>query len=277
MILCTQYRTKYLLKTKHFPKLKPYLFTSDKCQDASAFLLAKFMSRLDLRETVLPAFFQQLFRFLDEANQKGENIKVLGVLKCIASIYKYGKREDLLKYTLPTLEQLIKHDLLATSQLSTVRKFHIKIVQRIGITFFKFKKDMCLYERGSRSLMHNVTKQANATPSLNSYTNNQEKKRGDDEFAQLDSSSNLDEEKIPNEIEDIIEQLLFGIKDKDTIVRWSSAKGIGRITNRLPKDMAEDVLVSLLDLFTFVEDGTNNIQRRSRFLLKVDQKSWPKF
>ncbi len=63
------------------------------------------------------------------------------------------------------------------------------------------------------------------------------------------------EEKIPNEIEDIIEQLLFGLKDKDTIVRWSSAKGIGRITNRLPKDMAEDVLVSVLDLFTFVEDG----------------------
>ena len=223
------------------------MFTSDKCQDASAFLLAKFMSRLDLRETVLPKFFDQLFQFLDESNKKGENIRVLGTLKCIASIYKYGKREDLLKYTLPTLEQLIKQDLLATSQLAIVRKFHIKIVQRIGTTFFKFKIAKWRYERGSRILMNNVVKQEQANALLNGNTNNQEKKRGEE--------SDLDDEKVPNEIEDIIEQLLFGLKDKDTIVRWSSAKGIGRITNRLPKDMAEDVLVSVLDLFTFVEDG----------------------
>jgi len=217
------------------------LFTSDKCQDASAFLLAKFMSRVDLRETVLPQFFLQLFQFLDESNKKGENIRVLGTLKCIACIYKYGKREDLLKYTLPTLEQLIRHDLLTTSQLAVVRKFHMKIVQRIGITFFRFKIAKWRYERGSRILMNNVLKQEQADLKKNKGN---EKENGE-----------VDEEKIPNEIEDIIEQLLFGLKDKDTIVRWSSAKGIGRITNRLPKDMAEDVLVSVLDLFTFVEDG----------------------
>lgn len=64
----------------------------------------------------------------------------------------------------------------------------------------------------------------------------------------------LDNEQIPEEIEEIIEQLLAGLRDKDTIVRWSSAKGIGRITNRLGLELAEDVLSSLLDLFTYVED-----------------------
>lgn len=63
-----------------------------------------------------------------------------------------------------------------------------------------------------------------------------------------------DSEQIPVEIEEIIEQLLSGLRDKDTIVRWSSAKGIGRITNRLGLEPAEDVLSSLLDLFTYVED-----------------------
>jgi hypothetical protein len=198
------------------------------------------MSRVDLRETVLPEFFLELFQYLDESNKRGENIRVLGTLKCLACIYKYGKREDLLKYTLPTLEHLIRHDLLATSQLAVVRKFHMKIVQRIGITFFRFKIAKWRYERGSRILMNNVLK----------------KEENDVKKTKVNEDDNdSGEEKIPNEIEDIIEQLLFGLKDKDTIVRWSSAKGIGRITNRLPKDMAEDVLVSVLDLFTFVEDG----------------------
>ncbi|NXF24598.1 TBCD protein, partial [Rhodinocichla rosea] len=47
------------------------------------------------------------------------------------------------------------------------------------------------------------------------------------------------------------EQLLVGLKDKDTIVRWSAAKGIGRITGRLPKELADDVIGSLLDCFSF--------------------------
>lgn len=45
-----------------------------------------------------------------------------------------------------------------------------------------------------------------------------------------------------------------GLKDQETIVRWSAAKGIGRITNRFSKEMASDVLASVLDLFTYVED-----------------------
>ena len=107
---------------------------------------------------MLPEFFLELFQYLDESNKRGENIRVLGTLKCLACIYKYGKREDLLKYTLPTLEHLIRHDLLATSQLAVVRKFHMKIVQRIGITFFRFKIAKWRYERGSRILMNNVLK-----------------------------------------------------------------------------------------------------------------------
>lgn len=58
---------------------------------------------------------------------------------------------------------------------------------------------------------------------------------------------------IPNEIEDIIQRLLDGLKDKDTIVRYSAAKGIGRICGRLPKELANDVVGSLWDLFSFGE------------------------
>ena len=184
----------------------------------------------------MPAFFDELFQHLRETIKSGNNIKQLGVLKCLANIYKYGKREELLKYTLPTLKQMIESDLLNNSQLTLIRKYHIKIIQRVGTTFFRVKVAKWRYERGSRILASNV------------------------QGGQGESMSKVDEEasdeQVPNEIEDIIEQLLLGLKDRDTVVRWSSAKGIGRITNRLPKEMAEDVLNSVLDLFTYVEDDS---------------------
>lgn len=44
---------------------------------------------------------------------------------------------------------------------------------------------------------------------------------------------------IPDELEDIVEALLCGLRDRDTVVRWSSAKGIGRITERLTQDLGK--------------------------------------
>ncbi|CAM9634190.1 unnamed protein product, partial [Ectocarpus sp. 8 AP-2014] len=61
---------------------------------------------------------------------------------------------------------------------------------------------------------------------------------------------------VPEELEDIVEALLCGLRDRDTVVRWSAAKGIGRITERLPRELADDVVCSVLDLFVEAEwDG----------------------
>ncbi|KAK1272673.1 hypothetical protein QJS04_geneDACA012360 [Acorus gramineus] len=55
---------------------------------------------------------------------------------------------------------------------------------------------------------------------------------------------------VPEIIEEIIELLLSGLRDSDTIVRWSAAKGIGRITARLTSALADDVLSSIIELFS---------------------------
>ena len=47
---------------------------------------------------------------------------------------------------------------------------------------------------------------------------------------------------VPEELEDVIEQLLTGLRDRDTVIRWSAAKGCGRITDRLPRGLADDRL-----------------------------------
>ena len=35
-----------------------------------------------------------------------------------------------------------------------------------------------------------------------------------------------DEYDVPEEVEDVIEELLAGLRDRETVVRWTDAKGI---------------------------------------------------
>jgi hypothetical protein len=54
---------------------------------------------------------------------------------------------------------------------------------------------------------------------------------------------------VPDEIQEIVGLLLQGLLDKDTIVRWSAAKGLARLAERLPRDFAEQIIDSVVDLF----------------------------
>lgn len=104
-----------------------------------------------------------------------------------------------------------------------IRKSKVKLAQRIGCIFLKPKVASWRYKRGSRTLSHLM--QANQ--------NQADTKDEDDEEM-------LDEDDINFEqLEAIIQLLLESLKDEDNVVRWSAAKGIGRITQRLTKDFAD--------------------------------------
>ncbi|CAJ0754798.1 11862_t:CDS:2, partial [Entrophospora sp. SA101] len=66
-----------------------------------------------------------------------------------------------------------------------------------------------------------------------------------------------EDEEIPDHIEEIIEILLNGLKHKDTVVHWSAAKGLGRLSQCLPQELADDVIGSLFELFS--ENAYNEI------------------
>ena len=51
---------------------------------------------------------------------------------------------------------------------------------------------------------------------------------------------------VAEEVEEVIEVLLTHLADTDTVVRWSAAKGIGRITGRLPLAFADEVIGAVL-------------------------------
>ncbi|GAA5987294.1 hypothetical protein JCM5350_008137 [Sporobolomyces pararoseus] len=54
---------------------------------------------------------------------------------------------------------------------------------------------------------------------------------------------------IPEEVEVILGELIEGLSHPDTIVRWSAAKYLSRLTSPLPPDFASTVIESILSLF----------------------------
>ncbi|KAI0732028.1 TBCD protein [Fomitopsis betulina] len=55
---------------------------------------------------------------------------------------------------------------------------------------------------------------------------------------------------VPDQLESVLEDLFTSLQDKDTLVRWSAAKAIARISERLPPDFARQVLENLINLFS---------------------------
>lgn len=62
-----------------------------------------------------------------------------------------------------------------------------------------------------------------------------------------------DEIQVPDAIEEIIEELLQALRSGGNDVRWSAAKGLGRVTNRLPKELADEVIGSVIDILNPLE------------------------
>ncbi|RMB92188.1 hypothetical protein DUI87_31299 [Hirundo rustica rustica] len=214
-----------------------YLVVSDKARDAAAVLVSKFIVRPDVRQSRMADFLDWVLSMLSKSSSQTMEGTVIvnGMLQALAQLFKHGKREDCLPYAATVLECLDNCKLSGSNQM-VLRKLGMKLVQRLGLTFVKPKVAKWRYQRGCRSLAANLQAQGAAV----------QNQRREVAAAEADDDEEYD---IPGEIENVVEQLLVGLKDKDTIVRWSAAKGIGRITGRLPKELADDVIGSLLDCF----------------------------
>lgn len=95
----------------------------------------------------------------------------------------------------------------------------------VGLVYLKPRLAKWRYQRGSRSLVHNLQQSA-------------------DEAFDLKNEHLIDETDdedivVPEEIEEIIEELLQALRSPSSDVRWSAAKGLGRVTNRLPKSLGK--------------------------------------
>ena len=175
---------------------------------------------------------------------------VPGVARALAAIFKLGTRGALLgvaERAWGDARDLAESPAAKGSAL--VRRLACKLAQRIGLLFLKPRVVAWRYERGARSLVDNLKK--NGGDDTGGAATGSRTPTPSESVAGAVSTEDAsdDDDDVPDGVEEVIESLLVALRDKDTVVRWSAAKGLGRITARLPAEFGDEVVGSILECF----------------------------
>jgi hypothetical protein len=199
-----------------------------------------------------------------------------GILQTLAHIYKLGRREQLLQWTPVVWQQL--SSLLADDAASGLasnalaRKLAVKLTQRLGLVMLPPQLAGWRYVRAAEDLATTLAANAGKAPAGASSSTaagsetpsgaavGSEKAGGTAAAAAAGGATAAGATEaaeaaaeipdIPAEIEDVLGVLLGSCSDRDTVVRWSAAKGVGRLAGCLPCELAEEVVQGVLGLLS---------------------------
>ncbi|KAG1872410.1 tubulin folding cofactor D C terminal-domain-containing protein [Suillus subalutaceus] len=188
-------------------------------REGAATLLARFYARKDTK----PQFFS-FVEWSITVFRSSDIILSIGVLQVLCELVKSGSSEQLQAFTQQFLEitdTLEQSTTLASNTL--VRKYRTKLLSRVAL----------------RLMPPNASRSKLTFRSLDGNIKNET------------GHGNVDEDvDVPEEIDTILESLFKSLQDKDTVVRWSAAKGIARLSERLPSDFSSQVFETILGLFS---------------------------
>ncbi|KAG7348074.1 tubulin folding cofactor D [Nitzschia inconspicua] len=242
------------LATSHLSETGPI-------RDVAASCLACWLTRPDMEHSEFLRTFHdwsktQLKSYLDgidpllDLSQRTENdttiFTILGILQTIVTMLKVSTadRSVLLATVEPYMNEIsrLNNAKGATTNI-LLRKYMIKWWTRIGILYLPPRIASWRYQRGRRVLLNNQkylqqSKSSELVVNGNNSHLNLRYEESEDYFFL-----------VPKQVEVSMGRVLCSLGDVSTAVRWSSAKGVGRITSRLPAICAEDVLDEILSFF----------------------------
>lgn len=209
---------------------------TSKCREAAALLIARMMARADGHEHRL-----EFFTFAKEMleNKALDSVTLHGVLQALATTLKLGKRRELLPFA-PSLIPLVVVVAGERTTDAKLCKTAVKVLQRLGLCLLKQKSASWKYVKAVGSLQLNLTGHHEEDASRTADNDDE-----DDDAIECDDG-----------LEEVIGVLIESLSHPDTVVRWSAAKGIGRVCNRLPQEMADDVIDSFMEVFDVMENDS---------------------
>uniref|UniRef100_A0A0X3P4X5 Tubulin-specific chaperone D n=1 Tax=Schistocephalus solidus TaxID=70667 RepID=A0A0X3P4X5_SCHSO len=257
---------------------KRHVVLDEVTQEAAAYLIAKFISRPDVHPTELESTISWAANELASADYGSHNgqMRVAGCLRSLANICKIVARKVLVPHASKLLQ--ITLDLPDISQTILLYRLRTKLIQRIGLIFCPRRAAAARwrYQRGFRSLADNLCSRlplGDILPTNGTDASLQPSGTTKDDAVQsyltikpnhVDRNEEVDEEEeddddddgdfdVPEEVADVVDNLMDALKSKFTFIRWSAAKGLGRICSRLTAPFVEDVLSAILGLCTRLE------------------------
>lgn len=233
---------------------KDYLSSAGPMQTISGLLLSKLLTRPDMSKA-FTSFIEWTHEILSASSDNVlDHFRLLGAVEALAAIFKAGSRKvllDVVTIVWNDVSALIKSSMAARSPL--LRKYLVKLTQRVGLVCLPYWSPSWRYKGKITFLRQSILPHAaNIADSCGDGADMSLSNKEEEMSAEQDEDMD-----VPELVEEIIEVLLTGLKDTDTVVRWSAAKGIGRVTSRLTFSLADEVLLSVLELFSPLEgDGS---------------------
>jgi hypothetical protein len=238
LLSLTPFDRRVVLQESTIPTLTElaqiHLAEAGPIRDTAATCLASWLARQDMEKGLKE--FCEWSRGVLEDCVSGKSFGVflpLGVLQTLAAVLKVGTRSSY-QTQLPLWDCMLELSEQQRNPNMLLRKYLTKWMARMGCAHMPPRIAAWRYQRGGRtSLLDNL---------LGRCQNEEDEKK-------VSAASNDDQQElfeVPDAVEDVMGHLLLSLKDKATVVRWSAAKGIGRVTERLPILCAHDVLDALV-------------------------------
>nr|CAD2152735.1 unnamed protein product [Meloidogyne enterolobii] len=217
-------------------------------------LLAQILTRAPVNAKALEARYLNFQNVFDKfQSEKDGGRQLINQLALANALLKWGRRRDIKPFTEQLFSSLSKDFLFSQCPNILVRHLISKLLQRISLVLLRPKLASWRYRCGYRSIEETLKRDKNLK--MDSASSLQDTRGHANE--KEDSQNDDDDSDIPYDlIEIILGQLLLKLRDRDNLVRWTSAKGIARICARIPLEMAAQVVSSIFkDIF---EDKTDS-------------------
>ena len=227
------------------------LSESSRTREPAALSLSRLLTRADTETNDLPVFLKRANAVINGsiASDALYDTRAQGFLAAVAAVFKRGDRAGLLKRVPMVLVRITDASLFATASTG-LRKMMVKAAARMGLAMLPARVATWRYNRGSRSLEANLSSTTSTSRSVVTLASAAPAA----EFI-VPASCTFDDSQDGDahvfvEVDRVVDALLRGLDDKDTVVRWSAAKGIGRITGRLPGHLADEIVLETLRLIS---------------------------
>ncbi|SJX60387.1 related to Tubulin-folding cofactor D [Sporisorium reilianum f. sp. reilianum] len=228
-----------------------FIASPGKERDAAAVVLGRLFQRNDVQlKDHFTAFLQSSLRALGSDDLSP--FHATGILQALCEVLKTSEPAFVVAHLQAIQDIVDAYEAPHNASLAgngLIIKYQTKLASRLALKLLRPRA------RRTANKFHVLGASGNTSPAKDSQVDN------DDD----------DESDIPAETDLFISRLIDALQHKDTVVRYSAAKGVARLCDRLPTSFLTQVVDAIISLFHI---NIPNLSSSSPDLSSVSEHTW---